>query len=536
MSSTTFLLTGLFRHFCLGKVALLPAAMFVALLFSMNEARAGGNQLFQTESLCLAFESETGAVVRWDVNPGDPSGGEPWKSVLTRDFSGQVLSRHLFLEGVDEYAAKWSEPGKKDEVLCAGTADGGRLAVGTTISSKTDYRVLLRIEIENISSDAAAPRNDIRLLLGPGLGEYPAGGFGIAEGMYSYVKPVASIEGEIVEIDEDAAHLSPDAARYEWIGLHSRYFALLLSPLDESAEHPGDVVYSSPAHGSDGGIPGRYLPRLSIGLNVGALNPGETVYRDFLVFSGPKTSAALKGGDSDYSGIIFSGLWSWMALLCSGMLWILKAIHAVVPNWGLAIILLAVLVRIMIYPAARRMLASQREFAELQKVIQPELQAIKREYRGGEQSERILKLYERHGVSPLAGLKPLLIVAVQLPIFVALFHVLGRAYELRAASFLWIETLAEPDRLFHMGVNLPFFGEYFNFLPVLMAATTLLTIKISPAPSAGKAERTRQNIFLVALAAAFFLLFYPFPSGMVLYWTMANVLHLLQQKRGQATF
>jgi YidC/Oxa1 family membrane protein insertase len=127
----------------------------------------------------------------------------------------------------------------------------------------------------------------------------------------------------------------------------------------------------------------------------------------------------------------------------------------------------------------------------------------------------------------LAGLKPLLIVLIQLPIFVALYHLLGQHFELRDQPFLWMPSLAEPDQLFSFGFDVPFFGSYFNLLPAFMALTTLLTIKLSPAPAADDKAAWKQNLMLAGLAIGFFVLFYTFPSGMVLYWTAANVLHLL---------
>jgi len=198
----------------------------------------------------------------------------------------------------------------------------------------------------------------------------------------------------------------------------------------------------------------------------------------------------------------------------------------VIPSWGLAIILLAVLVRVLVHPIARNAMRAQKNFARVQEVMRPEMDEIRRNYKGGEQSERILQLYEKHKISPLAGLKPLLIVLIQIPIFVALFHLLGQVFELRDASFLWMKTLAEPDRLFSWGVDLPFFGTHFNLLPVLMAVTTMLSIKLAPAPASDQQSAFRQNIMMVLITIGFFLLFYPFPSGMVLYWTMANLLHL----------
>ncbi len=209
-------------------------------------------------------------------------------------------------------------------------------------------------------------------------------------------------------------------------------------------------------------------------------------------------------------------------MLCFALLWVLGAIHAVIPNWGVSILVLALVVRVLIYPLARKMMADQQAFANVQQLIGPEIKNIKKQYRGEEQSEKILGLYKKHGVSPFTGMKPLVIVAIQLPVFIALFHVLGQAAELQGASFLWINTLGLPDRLFSFGKDLPFFGAYFNLLPFLMAFSTLLTIALSPSPG-------QNTIFLAVMAVGFLLLFYPFPSGMVLYWTAANVLQIFQQ-------
>jgi len=373
----------------------------------------------------------------------------------------------------------------------------------------------------------------IRLLLGPGLGEEPIEGLGIATSMYSYVEPVIQGGGktERIELSEpgDAQTVSlPATLADAWFGLNSRYFALLLDPADGT--DIGAVDFQLAKSSQPDRLPSRYLPALAVGLEAPDLVAGESVNWRFRVFSGPKSRAALAGepGTSDYTGVLFHSLWRWMRGLSFGLMRVLEWLHAFTFSWGLAICLLAVLVRVLLYPLARWALSSQQEFSEVQRRIQPEIARIKKKYKGGVQSERILQLYEKHGVSPLAGLKPLLIVLIQIPVFVALFHVLGQTFELRQASFLWMESLAEPDRLFGFGVELPFFGAYFNLLPVLMAVSTLITIKLSPAPASSYADRRRQNLFLGLMALAFFLLFYPFPSGMVLYWTIANALHIVQ--------
>ncbi len=228
--------------------------------------------------------------------------------------------------------------------------------------------------------------------------------------------------------------------------------------------------------------------------------------------------------------LLFSGIWIWMEWLSVGLQYLLKGLHALIPDWGVAIILLALVIRILLFPFSRKAMKSQVRFLEAQKAMASELAEIKKTWKGGEQSERILQLYKDHGVSPFAGLKPLLIVLIQLPILIALFQVLGSAAELKNAGFLWIDSLALPDQLFSFGFSIPLLGEYFNLLPVLMSVFTLLSFKLAPAPSAEKKEQRWQDLFLLAMTVMFFVLFYSFPAGLVLYWTFANIFHIVQYR------
>jgi YidC/Oxa1 family membrane protein insertase len=296
-------------------------------------------------------------------------------------------------------------------------------------------------------------------------------------------------------------------------------------PENQEAPSPARII---PA-GESTDIPQRYLPTVVLDIGLKTLLPGSKIERNYKVYAGSKSKENLVGNDYDFSELLFPELWHWMRTLSFALLWMLEFIYKLIPSWGFAIICLAVCVRLLMYPLAQRSLKSQQAFMAVQKAMGPELAEIKKNYKGGEQSERILQLYEQHNISPMAGLKPLLLVLIQIPIFVALFNVLGQVFEFRDASFLWIDTLAEPDKLFSLGFEIPLLGAYFNLLPVLMAVSTLLMIGMSSPPSADGETRKRKPWGLLLMTFGFFILFYPFPSGMVLYWTMANVLHLVQQ-------
>jgi len=450
-----------------------------------------------------------------------------WVSLVTCS-KGETLSRHLAIQGIgwnkDSLRWKVDETGLTASVM----SQDGRLELRKRLEAVSgQYWFKMGLEFINHSSSPLVFEPGLGLQLGPGLGEYPIEGFGIADTLYSYVEPVVSSEEGLQRFpfDQDAKDREYDVNSALWAGLQSRYFALLL--MKEGGQALDHVRVSSGSESTD--LPQRYLPKVVVGLGLGTLLPGSKVERNYKVYAGPKSKGALVGGGHDLSELLFPDLWQWMRGLSFALLWALEVIHGLIPSWGLAIIILAVFVRLIMYPLAQRSLKSQQEFMAIQKAMQPDLIEIKKNHKGGEQSERILQLYEQHGVSPLAGLKPLLMVLIQIPIFVALFNVLGQVFELRNAQFLWMDTLAEPDRLFALGFEVPLLGSYFNLLPVLMALSTLLMIGMSSSPTSDVDNKKRKAWPLLLMTFGFFVLFYPFPAGMVLYWTMANVLHLMQQ-------
>jgi YidC/Oxa1 family membrane protein insertase len=404
--------------------------------------------------------------------------------------------------------------------------------------TENPYHLNIKFILYNTSEKTFVPDPDDRigLSIGPGLGNQQSEGLGYADSMYSFVDPVALINGKVKSFhikQIGPTNLPWSIADLHWLGLHGRYFAFLIAPASPQGlkEWVGpDQVSVHLENNMVTELPLNHLPVLSIDLAINSILPGDKKQWNFIVYTGPKSMQALSGGSLGFEKLVFPGMWQWMRWLSFGLLWLMTSIHDVIPNWGVVILLLAVMVRLAMYPIAQKAMASQKAFIRIQKQIQPELQLIKKNYRGEEQSERILNLYKQNGVSPLAGLKPLLIVLLQLPILVALFHVLGSAFELHKAPFLWIETLAEPDKLFALGFTIPFLGEYFNLLPVIMALSTLVALKLSPTPAPTSSAQHIQNIGLILIALVFFILFYPFPAGMVLYWTAANMLHIVQHK------
>ena len=394
--------------------------------------------------------------------------------------------------------------------------------------NESPYHFDVQLSIINESSREFILENDdsLSLSIGPGSGMISKDKI-----ISDYIKPVTSFDGEVYPDFLVQSSSGEKEEQLDWIGFHNRYFALLLIPKESSNDRKkslfkhGTIKYST-AIENEG-----TLPNLSFEIPIVSLKSKDSISWEFTVFVGPKSYNILKEqGVLDYSSILFSEHWFWMRWLCLGLYQLLLAIFFFIPNWGWSIIILALVVRILLAPLSKKTHKSQQEFIEAQNKMRPELILIKEKYKGGEQSERILKLYKKYNVSPFAGLKPLLVVLIQLPILIGLYHLLGTLFELRDASFLWINTLAEPDKLFPFGFDIPVLGEYFNLLPFLMAAVSLVAFKFSPAPVSDEKEQNTQNLFLILMTLIFFVLFYSFPAGMVLYWTFANIFQVLHQK------
>ncbi len=364
--------------------------------------------------------------------------------------------------------------------------------------------------------------NDINLFLnlGPGIGEKAIDGLGVSESTYSFTELIYKkddIQTKKIESREEV-FLLDETQNLIWAGLHSRYFLFIIKTKDKFS----DIKLFIDQVNNEENI--SLDSSLKIILPISSLQKNNNHISSFEIFGGTKTKSDLSRSLLDE--ILFESLWGWMRYIVLGIMIILYWINNFIFNWGISIIILAILVRVIIHPIAKKATKSQQEFSKLQDIIQPQIKEIKKNYSGGEQSERILNVYEKYNTSPLASFKPLLALGIQIPIFIALFHLLGQTFELKEANFLWIESLAEPDKFISFGIEIPFFGNYFNLLPVLMSLTNLLSIKISSVTSEDGKTPIGQNISLGIMTLGFFLLFYSFPSGMVLYWTMANVLHL----------
>ena len=224
--------------------------------------------------------------------------------------------------------------------------------------------------------------------------------------------------------------------------------------------------------------------------------------------------------------------------LWAPLAWLSKIIESIlvliqtylVSNWGIVIIVFAVLLKLLLLPIGIMTANFQRKVSQVQSYLTPKLAEIKANYDGEEAHNRLMSEHKELGVSPFYTLKPIFGSFIQIPILIATFNALGEMSQFDGESFLWIANLAYPDAVMHLSFSVLMFGNSINLLPFLMTIITIYSTIVFQNKHAPEAEVKRQKRNLYFMAFAFFVLFYPFPAVMVLYWVLANILQFIQQK------
>lgn len=205
-------------------------------------------------------------------------------------------------------------------------------------------------------------------------------------------------------------------------------------------------------------------------------------------------------------------------------LWALKGVYGWIGNYGIAIIILTIIVKLLFFPLTHKSYVSM---AKMQK-IQPEVQKIQKKYKDNpqEMNKRVMEIYQKNKVNPMGGCLPLLL---QFPVLWALFRVFSNAIELKGQSFfLWINDLSMPDTLFKLPFALPFLGANFNVLPILMFISMIWMQKMAPAQ--GNMQGANKFMMQVFMPVFMLIIFYSLPSGLVLYFLLSNVISIGQQQ------
>jgi YidC/Oxa1 family membrane protein insertase len=288
-----------------------------------------------------------------------------------------------------------------------------------------------------------------------------------------------------------------------WYAADAKYFTWIVLPEREWA------VTRASLEGADG-------IRIAAADSAATLQPGDTVRAGSRVFAGPKRSALLEATGKDLPDLIDFG---WFAVVAKPLVFLMKASNRVTGNYGIDIILLTILIKILFYPLTQKSMSSMRKMQELG----PVLKTLKEKYKGDTQrlNQETMNLYKTYKINPLSGCLPMV---AQIPVFIALYKGLLVTIELRHAPFfLWMNDLSAPEHLWDIavaGYSVPI-----RLLPLLMGVSMFIQQKMTP--SSGM-DPTQQKMMLF-MPLIFTFMFWSFPTGLVIYWLVNNVLAIGQQ-------
>lgn len=305
---------------------------------------------------------------------------------------------------------------------------------------------------------------------------------------------------------EDLAKKEHDIkAPFQWIGYENNYFLEAVLP----GEMSGYQVVPRVLDAHKGLLQMVYL---TAPFHIPA---GQAQSFKMKLYMGPKLPQALDAAGSDLQSAINYG---WFTFLAKPLVMVLHWFYKYTHNYGVAIILLTVLIKILFWPLTQKSYKSMQGM----KKLQPKITAVREKYKDDREklNQELMMLYRTYKVNPLGGCLPMVL---QIPVFFALYRMLYGAIQLRHQPFfLWINDLTAPDRL-HVGIPIPYLGGI-PVLTLLMGVSMFLQQKMTPMTG-----DPRQEKIMLLMPVVFTVFFVNFPSGLVLYWLVNNILSIVQQ-------
>jgi YidC/Oxa1 family membrane protein insertase len=378
---------------------------------------------------------------------------------------------------------------------------GGVKLTKTFTFKRGDYVIDVRHDVTNVGTAPVAPQLYMQLVHD---GNKPAGDSFFNSSytgptLYTAADKYHKLKFETLEKeDAEAAKTGkplvqdhPTKADNGWVAISQHFFVSAFVPQDKLER----TIFTKKVAVNQYAI-GTIQP-------LGTLAPGATISNQAKLFSGPQESKLLEAVTPGLELVKDYGM---LAVIAKPIFWVMDHIHSVLGNWGWTIIVFTILIKLLFFPLSA---AGYRSMAKV-KLVTPKMQAIRERYKGdpAKMNQATMELYKTEKINPLGGCLPIL---VQMPVFIALYWVLQAAVEIRGAPWIgWITNLAAPD---------PWF-----ILPVLYAISMYITTKLNPAPA-----DPMQAKMMLFMPLAFSVMFFFFPSGLVLYWVVNNVLSIGQQ-------
>lgn len=324
-------------------------------------------------------------------------------------------------------------------------------------------------------------------------------------GMKHYVKNLRRAVGKTEGMYEEKIPVP-----LEWVSVKNKFFTQVLTL--PPSELPGMTALTLRAKAGVNGAAAIGFAQPSVTIGSLQLLPGQTVLREFSYYAGPISMENLKALGDKQEELIDFRLFRFIVPLGKVMMLGLNKLYALTHNWGVAIILLTFVVRMLFWPLTQKGAENMKRMSELS----PQMKAMKEKHKNNPQklNAEMSAFYKANKVNPLAGCLPML---VQIPVFISLYGVLRVAVELRFAEFLWVKDLSEQEALFFIA------GFPVNILPLTMGATMVLQQRLTPSNM-----DEQQKKIMMMMPIVFLFICYNMPAGLLLYWTTSNLISIYQ--------
>jgi len=257
---------------------------------------------------------------------------------------------------------------------------------------------------------------------------------------------------------------------------------------------------------------------------------GDRVAQSFMFFAGPKSTKLTDRQEySEFYSLIEDGYGNFKWINTS-LIWILQFFYSFFSNWGVSIIFMTLVVKIMLFPFNRMQQVSMHSYGEKMKKLKPKLDEVKKKYKNNKKkfNEAQMKLMKEEGVRP--PLMGCMLMFVQFPIFIGLFQILRQFFELRHSPFVgWVKDLSQADAL-PLPFSLPFLGDTLNVLPILMTVAFYYQQKMMPKPTGGDAQAEQMQKIMRFMPIIFGVMFYGYASGLSLYWMTSNLISIMEYR------
>lgn len=377
------------------------------------------------------------------------------------------------------------------------STDGVTILKTYTFSPET-YEMGLEIKVRNLSLQAIDDNLTISLINSLK---------GAPKSRYAFSGPAALIDGELEEIKtKKIASQDRYTGRIGWVAYEDQYFVSAIVPKEDREAALRLTI-------SDGVLETSYIDP------SGPVPPKTERTYQYRLYFGPKSLEALGSVEADLAKIVDFGFFD---IIAKPLLHAMNFMYGFVPNYGIVIIIITILVKILFWPLSNK---SYQSMSQMKK-LQPKMAEIRAKYKNDKKmmNQEIMNLYKLYKINPLGGCLPMVL---QIPVFFAFYKMLYQAIELRHAPFfLWINDLSAPDRLFSFNFKIPLMAPPYGIpvLTIIMGASMFIQQKMSPPPG----DPTQARMMML-MPIFFTVIFINFPSGLVLYWLVNNILSMVQQ-------